>query len=81
MDRAALMIILYDADYQEKVLDKVEHEGYKRLKPYIHLVDLMYQRGQIVESRRLALTIQWQKDDDIVAKYDIPKLLDIFKSA
>ncbi|BBH26421.1 hypothetical protein SG0102_13550 [Intestinibaculum porci] len=81
MDLAALMIFLYDPDYQKKVLDQLAHESFQSLKPYIHLVNMMYRHGKMAESKKLALAIKQLKADDLVAQFDIPELLAIFKSA
>lgn len=81
MDLAALMIFLYDPDYQKKVLDQLAHESSQSLKPYIHLVNMMYRHGKMAESKKLALAIRQLKADDLVAQFDIPELLAIFKSA
>lgn len=81
MDLAALMIFLYDPDYQKKVLDQLAHESSQSLKPYIHLVNMMYRHGKMAESKNLALAIRQLKADDLVAQFDIPELLAIFKSA
>lgn len=81
MDLAALMIFLYDPDYQKKVLDQLAHESSQSLKPYIHLVNMMYRHGKMAESKKLALAIRQLKADDLVAQFEIPELLAIFKSA
>ena len=44
-------------------------------------VPAAYRHGKMAESKKLALAIRQLKADDLVAQFDIPELLAIFKSA